>query len=224
MSGLVVESFPGLGPHGLPDRCVSVSSGDPGVLLSVHRPEVHLAIWHRLLPSTLSGRQLRPLLDAAPFTAVACAPLEELTDSLARKLPAPPPADLLLDIDDLALGFAMLAGHRGTVRARLEALTHNGCSRWHADAIGLRMLCTYWGPGTEFLSLDGGAAMACQLPIGLPRVAMGQIATGAVAIMKGEAHPDATGCACIHRSPAAGPGPRARLLLCIDQPDWNLDK
>jgi hypothetical protein len=224
MSGLVVESFANIAPDGLPDRCVSVSSNDPRILLSVHRPEVHLAIWHRDLPNTLSGRDLRPLMAAAPFTAIANAPPAALTDRLAEVLPAPAPTDLLLDIADLALAFTMLDGHRGAVRVRLEALIHNGCSRWHADAIGLRLLCTYRGPGTEYLPLDGGAAAARELPIGAPHRSMGRIATGAVAILKGEAHPGAAGRACIHRSPSAGPGQRARLLLCIDQPEWNLDE
>ena len=224
MSGLVIESFPTIGLSGLPDRCVSTASNDPRILLSVHRPEVHLAIWHRRLPFTLCGYELRPLMAAAPFTAIANAPPAAVSDRLAEALPAPAPTDLLLDIADLALAFTMLDGHRGAVRVRLEALTHNGCSRWHADAIGLRLLCTYRGPGTEFLPLEGGAAAARALPIGAPHHAMGRIATGAVAIMKGERHPGAAGQGCIHRSPAAGPGQRARLLLCIDQPEWNLDE
>jgi hypothetical protein len=43
----------------------------------------------------------------------------------------------------------------------------------------------------------------------------------AVAILKGEAYPGNAGAGCIHRSPPAGPGRRARLLLCIDQTKWN---
>ena len=47
---------------------------------------------------------------------------------------------------------------------------------------------------------------------------------GAVAVMKGEGHPDARGAACIYRSAWGCPGLGTRLVLRIDQPDWNSDE
>jgi hypothetical protein len=148
---------------------------------------------------------------------------DAVADLLSQRLPAPAPPDLLLDLTDLAHAFAMVDRGGTTVRVRLEALTHDGCSRLHADAIGLRLLCTYRGPATEWLPLDGGAGTARAIPRDAPPPCMpARLGTGSVAILKGEAYPGNESGGCIHRSPPAGPGPRARLLLCIDQTRWNL--
>lgn len=224
MAGLTLEAFPegGLAPPLHPDapprrRAVAVSGAAAEVLLDARRPEVNLAIWHRDLPGNLAG-SLRALAEAAPFTAVVEDTPEAGIDSLAAKLPAAAPLDLLLDIRRLALAFAAVADTGGAVRIRLEAITGPACHRWHADAVGLRLLCTYRGPGTEWLPVAGGARTARGLePTALPS-APSHVATGAVAILKGEGFAGNAGFGCIHRSPPAGPGTRARLLLCIDEP------
>jgi len=87
--------------------------------------------------------------------------------------------------------------------------------------VGLRLLCSYWGPGTEWLPLVGGAPAARALKADALPSEASQIATRAVAILKGEGFPGNAGFGCIHRSPPAGPGERARLLLCIDEPGRN---
>eukprot|EP00775_Hariotina_reticulata_P006604 gene6604-6832_t len=38
------------------------------------------------------------------------------------------------------------------VRAKLEVIMRQSCPNWHADSVGIRMLCTYQGPGTWYLS------------------------------------------------------------------------
>jgi hypothetical protein len=230
MLGLRIESFPATAltqsrtsHDGMPDRGVTVASADPAILMTVHRPGVNLAIWHRDLPPTLSGASLRALLAAAPFTAIAVGAPPDLPDRLSAQLPAPAPLDLLLDLADLATVFTMLDGGPPRVRVRLEALVHDGCKKWHADSVGLRLLCTYRGPGTQWLPMDGGAPAARAMD-GTPPGSIGQIPPGAVAVLKGERYPDNLGNGCIHRSPPAGPGPRARLLLCVDQTEWNLEE
>jgi hypothetical protein len=232
MTALCIESFPPtalsvpphdtIEPDGLPTRCVAIAARHPAVLPAIHRPEVNLAVWDRAVPPSLAGDALDTLMHAAPFTVIAEAPPRAIGSALSERLPAPAAADLLGDITDLALFFAALDGDARSVRVRLEALTHDGCSRWHADAIGLRLLCTYRGPGTEWLPLDGGAATARGIGRDRPPCAAAALPTGAVAILKGEGHPGNQGAGCIHRSPPAGPGKRARLLLCIDQTQWNL--
>lgn len=224
MAGLTLEAFPdaGLAPPLHPDapprgRAVAVSGAEPAVLLDVLRPEVNLVVWHRSLPESLTAG-LRSLIGAAPFTAVVEGEPERAIDALAAKLPAAAPLDLLLDIRGLAIAFAGIADTGGAVRIRLEAITGPACHRWHADAVGLRLLCTYRGPGTEWLPIAGGARAARGLDPQAPPCEGGRIATGAAAILKGEGFPGNAGFGCIHRSPPAGPGESARLLLCLDEP------
>ncbi len=231
MFGPRIDTFPQtalvngqIGHDGMPDRAVTTASNDPTVLMHIHQPGVNLAIWHRALPPTLHGPSLRALMAAAPFTAVAIGTAEALPDQLSAQLPVPAPIDLLLDLADLAAVFTVLDKGPPRVRIRLEALTHDGCKKWHADAVGLRLLCTYHGPGTQWLSMDGGAPAARAMDAPPSAAAIGQLPPGAVAVLKGERYPNNLGNGCIHRSPPAGPGRRARLLLCIDQTEWNLDE
>lgn len=199
-----------------PERGVAAAAADPMVLFEVLRPAINLVIWHRPLPSGVT-RGFAALLRHAPFCHTAEGTPADAVDALAADLPGPASVDLLMDIERLAVIFARLIGAE-TVGLRLEAITGPACHRWHADAVGLRLLTTYHGPGTEWLALGGGKDTARGLnggPDGLLRAA---IPTGAVAILKGEGHPGNTGWGCIHRSPPAGPGSRARLLLCLDEP------
>lgn len=221
MSGLLLESFPAasvLPGTDLPAwRCGSACSADPDVLIGILRPETNLAIWHREIPDTLS-RALAGLAAAAPFTATTEGVPGQAVDALVAALPQPAPLDLLLDIRRLAIAFAAIADTGGAVRIRLEGIDGSGCHRWHADAVGLRLLCTYRGAGTEWLPLAGGAPAArgldgCALPT-LPA----RIPRGAVAILKGEGHPGNAGAGCIHRSPRSGFRASPRLLLCLDAP------
>lgn len=223
ISKLAIESFPVVGPRGLPERCVTIAGVHPRILFALDRPEVNLAILHRDLPEHLTGSALSPLLAAGPFTVLAKGKPASIPGQLDWLLPAAAPLDLLQDIGDLAAVFSMLDLHRGEVQVRLEASTNKIRTRWHADSVGMRMLCTYHGPGTEWLSLDGGAEAARHLSRSDPPRATGQIPTGAIAVMKGEGHPDTKGSACIHRSPRNSACVGGRLLMCIDQPQWNLE-
>ncbi|MFC7540375.1 DUF1826 domain-containing protein [Siccirubricoccus deserti] len=156
---------------------------------------------------------------AAPFTAVAEGEIDAALVTLAGKLPATPPLELMFDLQDLATAFAAIAATQGVVSIRLEAITGRGCHRWHADAVGLRLLCTYRGLGTEWLARPGGAGTARALaPDRSAPIASAQMPAGSAAILKGEGHPGNAGAGCIHRAPPAGTGARARLLLCIDEP------
>lgn len=199
-----------------PERGVAAAAADPMVLFEALRPAINLAIWHRPLPGAVT-RGLAALMRHAPFCITAEAAPADAVDQIAADLPAPAPVDLLMDIERLALIFSGLTRSE-TVGMRLEAITGPACHRWHADAVGLRLLTSYRGPGTEWLALGGGKETARGLNGGPDGLLRGAIPTGAVAILKGEGHPGNAGWGCIHRSPPAGPGNRARLLLCLDEP------
>jgi hypothetical protein len=215
MPGFIIETLPPTASlYPAPATVIAAEEGE--VLLTILRPEVNLALWQRPIPGDFTS-MLAALMAHAPFCAEAEGIVAEATDALAARLPAPAPLDLLLDIRRLAVAFSVLTESEGRARLRLEAITGPGCSRWHADAVGLRMLCTYRGAGTQWLCREGGAALARTLPEG-PQRAAAQIAPGTVAVLKGEGFPGNAGHGCIHRSPPGGTGGQARLLLCIDEP------
>jgi hypothetical protein len=104
------------------------------------------------------------------------------------------------------------------ITLRIETLSDDGCRRFHVDRSRLRLLCTYRGPGTEWLSeeqvdrdaLYGHLPNERILKQGRPR----RLEPFWVAIMRGECYPGGVGQ--VHRSPEIAGTGVSRLLFCLD--------
>jgi hypothetical protein len=189
-----------------PQACAAVSA-DEAVLLEVLRPQVALALWLRPEPAGWR-RMTAPLLAAAPFRAACEDAPEAAVDSVLAALGQPVPMALATDITRLAAMFAAITG-RERIRVRLDGVTHDSCRRFHIDAIGLRLLCTYRGEGTQWTMCGPD----CRAPHQAPACS--------VALLKGTRHAPPAPAGCLHRSPPVSLLPehrRARILLCIDEP------
>jgi Protein of unknown function (DUF1826) len=106
------------------------------------------------------------------------------------------------DFRRLAARFATVAASP-VVRMRPEHVIDDSCRKFHVDAVGLRLLCTYAGPGTE--RIDPGGKLR-------------HMATMEVAIFKGSAYTGA-GPRVLHRSPPLSTGRfvrDSRVVRCID--------
>lgn len=55
--------------------------------------------------------------------------------------------------DDLQQAVQQICTEQQTdhVRAKLEVIIKQSCPRFHADTVGIRLLCTYAGPGTWYI-------------------------------------------------------------------------
>ena len=94
------------------------------------------------------------------------------------------------DVARLVALFAGLAQAQ-RVRLRLDMVTGDACRRWHRDCVPLRLLCTYWGPGTQWLPPADGAE---------------------VLTWPGQPHEGGI----VHRSPRIAGTGVARLVLVLD--------
>jgi Protein of unknown function (DUF1826) len=192
------------------------------------RPEVNLCVWARAL-----APELREALEAE-FS------VREL-DRSASLDPAAPEAGPLLaglprgavrdwigrDIEALA-GAARTWADGRRLKASLAVCHNDGCPKLHVDYIGIRILCTYLGPGTEWAPNDAVRREALGRPapsfseanravLGAER-GIQHIQAGHVAWLKGEAWAGNRGNGLVHRSPPiAAPGLK-RLVLTIDIP------
>lgn len=172
-----------------------------GVLDRILSPEAGLVVWRRLTRFNLrvTATSLRML---PPFLVVAEGAPEIAARVLFRDLPLVH-WPLYADIRRLGHRFANTAGVQA-VRMCLEHVVDNAYRRFHVDAIGLRLLCTYSGPGTEWIGGDGRVR---------------RLGTMDVAILKGSGFP-VPGPRVLHRSPALlqlPPAWQSRLVLCIDE-------
>jgi hypothetical protein len=132
---------------------------------------------------------------------------------------------LINDLTDLVYRFSE-AADVSSVRLHLESLRDAGCCKFHADHLSLRMLCTYFGPGTEWAP---GEAV-CREEIGcaadsieaanqriIPDAgAIQQAPTGAVLVFKGNLFPGEEGRGLVHRSAPVSGLNHTRLRLRMD--------
>ncbi|MEO0602194.1 MAG: DUF1826 domain-containing protein [Myxococcota bacterium] len=152
---------------------------------------------------------------------------------------SPDVGDLLADIQDQAVADFLAAdiGHlaqlfgatlgRRHLHAELAVQRTDGCRKIHADYVTVRMLCTYAGPGTEWLpdehlvrkhlgasdlDLDDANRLVVRWGADVQRCEIGE-----VLLLKGHAYPGNAGRGAAHRSPPLGSSGVARLLLKIDE-------
>lgn len=117
--------------------------------------------------------------------------------------------------------FALVPARR--VEVSLELVVQDACRRYHQDNVGVRMLCTYFGPGTEWAPRSalqfpnaGEDHMPRDhdgIPVHLKR--MRQTKPGDVVLLKGKRWPGVRQAA-VHRSPRIEALGLRRLVLRID--------
>jgi hypothetical protein len=207
-------------PH--PDfahSCASISDQPLG-LTRIFDPEIQIAQWQRPTNHVISewldahagdlGIGLRQTLSSGQPPDLAQLPAGDGRDAFAEDL------TLLAEM----LGELLDAP---TIGLRME-ITHQAmCPRLHVDRVGIRMLCTYRGPGTEWVEDDAvdrrflGAASG-----GKPDESSGLLRPGyriesippfAVALLKGSLWQENVGRGIVHRSPALSRPPRVMVAL-----------
>lgn len=111
------------------------------------------------------------------------------------------------------------------VAIRLEVLQHAMCPRFHIDRTGIRLLCTYVGPGTEWLEENfcNRAALkhthttldAFHSDLILHPQGVRQASRHALVLLKGSRWQGNDHAGVIHRSPEIKPG-TTRVVLALD--------
>lgn len=192
-----------------------VAGPDRAILGRIRQDAIGLALWRRR-PSALLPVWLRTLPDRQLPDGRVLARVDDLPAAVAsafERTPAGAAARALqADIVDLARLFAEIA-RSPIVDVRIEAVTDDACWKFHRDQVELRLLTTYRGPTTQFVSpIHADAALREQRAFDGP--VMHQ-PPDSVAIFKGASRGDV---GVVHRSPPIAGQGIARLLLCVNQP------
>ena len=185
-----------------------------------------VAVWRRRVPALVEvGAKLAATSFASefafrrsePWTASLHADLvaNGALSEIERSLLVADVARLAELLDDLV--------EAPEIGLRLRALGHEMCPRFHVDRVPLRLLCTYAGPGTEWLAETDvdRALLRAQVTKGACDPAMRggaevrRLAPGHVGVFKGEAWPERAGRGAVHRSPSCG-GRGRRLFLSLE--------
>jgi hypothetical protein len=133
--------------------------------------------------------------------------------------PLPEPVAAAGATEELAFLTEVYAELLGCARIglRLEILQRPMCPRWHRDHNGIRLLCTWLGPGTEWLDdSESPIAQPSSLPASAPP--SGQAAPFDLVLLKGSLWQGNAERGAIHRSPDPGRGlaGHARCLVALD--------
>lgn len=179
------------------------------VLERIRAKGVSLTIWNRSLSgalqsATTSISALMPVhrqFTLAPQDSV-CEPLiaavrafPGLSESAARVWRE--------DLTELVM-LARTVDPAAPLRVFVQSRACHGHEPFHTDHVPLRLICTYRGAGTQYLSSESMGASVREVP------------TGAVAVIKGKQYPGEPNYALLHRSPPAEPTwPRIVALIDI---------
>lgn len=189
---------------------------EPADLVEIFDAGVQVCVWQRELDPSVSA-YLAGLDRAGTLQSIAILSTEG-RPQLAG-LPAEPGRAAL--VDDLSLLNEITCDLLGcpAVGLRLARLGHTMCPGWHIDRVGLRLVCTYQGPGTQWLDdqcIDRGTSSLERMA----HAAFIQASPGDVVLLKGALWQDNERLGAIHRSPEIADGASARTLITLD-PLWH---
>lgn len=200
---------------------------NPMALLSIFEPAQQVMVVDRQANASLTGYLQHISAKLGPGFRLTLRPEQASATGLDAqlKLPeAPGKMALLSDIGQLVQVYADLMDCP-QVGLRLEVLTQAMCPKFHIDRTGIRLLCTYVGPGTEWLeegfcnraaltrthaSLDDFHQALILHPHGIH-----QASPQALVLLKGSRWQGNDHAGAIHRSPQITPG-FTRVVLALD--------
>lgn len=191
----------------VPELADLVEIFDPGVQVCSWQREIDLAIESYLSQLHQTGElQVRETLSAG-----ARPKLDGLRDGPGR-------ASL---IDDLSLLREIVCELLGcaAVGLRLARVGRAMCPGWHVDRVGIRLVCTYQGPGTQWI--DDQNVERRDLQSGRRgEGAFIQAVPGEIVLLKGTLWQDNDAFGAIHRSPGLGSSAPLRTMITLD-PLWR---
>jgi len=210
-----ISSAPVTAPHLIGD-C-------PDVLRQVREPGVNLCLWQR--PADAAIIREVSSLRASDLPDVRCPTssdsFEDDVSTLLQQKGLDPQAfeHWRADMRRLADLYFSVSGNR-EVTLRLLTTDEDECRRFHVDRTQLRLLCTYRGPGTEWLPDEQVDRVAQSM--GAPNddiIRFGEpsrFESFWAGILKGDAYPGNAGHGLVHRSPPIEGKGKTRVLFCLD--------
>ncbi|MEP3279689.1 MAG: DUF1826 domain-containing protein [Stappiaceae bacterium] len=180
------------------------------ILGNVTAPGVAAAIWLRRMDASFeswtqgfSAENLPTLRTTVPISYAETA---VLTACEGAKIPITPERQMLAgDVGALALIFGKIM-NTVHVRIRLDVSDDVMCPKFHVDNVPARLLCTYKGPGTEYVP-DNHVTDTKRIRT---------MRIGSAGLFRGAKWKSNERTGLLHRSPAVEPGTGPRLLLVID--------
>ena len=194
-----------------------VEGTTPKVLEDIHQKQVNVSIYNRNIYHL--EKEINTLLKNN-ITFDTKGTIDAILNELISQVKLEKSTLLVQDIHNLLQYFKDITKSK-CFRLFLASVNTNMCRKFHMDFNVLRMLCTYSGPGTLWLSednLDRNAleAYGSNDCIVIDENLTKQAKTGSVMILKGAKYSKRSTRGAVHRSPTIEESSEQRLLLRID--------
>jgi hypothetical protein len=189
----------------------------PMTLDKINKKEVNIAIYDRDISSlTKEVKKLLCMNIELRFNGS----IETILNSISTTIDHEIFGSIIKDIHQLLKLFGETSDSN-SFRLLLASVNSNMCQKFHTDINDLRMLCTYYGPGTLWLTDDNINRQALnsfgdEECIALDESKIQQAGTGSAIILKGAIYLSEGTKAVVHRSPTIEESVETRLLLRID--------
>jgi len=198
----------------------------PDALAQILLPERNVCLLRRALPYGIRG-QVTTLAQLDSFERKRLVRSPADLAWLAEPLGPQRSAALLPDLCRWFAAFRALSGD-APVLGCVVVTRQDDCRKYHVDWVGLRLIITYAGPGTEWVPNEDVHRESLQLAwrrlaainrriVPDPRRVMAA-AAGDVLLLKGESYPGNAGRGAVHRSPAIAESGGVRLLFKLTSP------
>ncbi|SFH88437.1 Protein of unknown function [Modicisalibacter xianhensis] len=207
------------GRHGAPHWAVG---DEVEVLPRIFDDAINIAVMRRTLDTSLvADIEAQCATQRAWQLAWLGHPDNGLREDLLRQLPAPDAAAALAE-DILLLAQAVCdLFDTSMVGVRLRLLDAAMCPRFHCDNLPVRLITTYYGPGSEWLPETAvnraglGAPNAEKPEPVIDPDAIQRLTAGDIGLLKGSGWIGNEHRGLVHRSPVLQKGQK-RLLLTMD--------
>lgn len=194
----------------------------PDGLRAILGNETNMVIWRRA-PSLVARSALAALLPRMQGEFRAMVSEQNFTRQLDRYLQSfdttPLQREIVCGEIGLLLSLMLSLSSERSVQLVFSHIDTDHCRLFHADHNHLRLVCTFFGKGTEFLLNEdvNRAGLGTGTNDGhIPDRPIQRLNAYDVAIMKGNLFPGNSGLGLVHRSPPILPDDTGRLFLAID--------
>jgi hypothetical protein len=195
------------------------------VLTRIYDENINLVVYKREISAGIIQYVNKFLKQESSFSFTRIVSINNVKHELMATLPVHEFRDeFISDINNICDMYAVLFDIEKT-GLRLSILEHAMCPRFHVDNVVCRLLTTYGGIGTEWLSEDnldrsklgrGSKGLSDDKSgIYLDENRINKIKSYDIALLKGESWPNNTGKGAVHRSPVVNKS-NPRLLLSLD--------
>jgi len=180
-------------------------------LVEIFDPSVQVCSWQReiepVIGNYLAGLHQEPMQSVETLSENGSPGLSSLSADDGQSVL----------IEDLSLLRNIVCDLLGcpAVGMRLARIGHAMCPGWHIDRVGIRLVCTYQGPGTQWLEKQDMDRSNLHQNRN-ESAAFVEAAVGEIVLLKGSLWQDNEAFGAIHRSPEIASNTPLRTLVTLD--------